>query len=91
MDARNVVSLLELLAGEDGAARSDLEDEMLADACVTHDGAVFSQWLHTYEMDAVTLSSILTAVAKTFPEFVVYSSIDSDIIVIARRARIVAS
>jgi hypothetical protein len=50
-----------------------------------NDGAVFSQWLHTYEMDAETLSSILSAVAKTFPEFVVYSSIDSDIILIARK------
>jgi len=50
-----------------------------------NDGAVFSQWLHTYEMDAETLSSILTAVAKTFPEFLIYSSIDSDIILIARK------
>jgi hypothetical protein len=36
-------------------------------------------------MDSAALASILAAVAKTFPEFVVYSSIDSDIILIARK------
>ncbi|HET7729788.1 MAG TPA: fused MFS/spermidine synthase [Usitatibacter sp.] len=50
-----------------------------------NDGGVLSQWLHTYEMDSASLASILAAVAKTFPEFVVYSSIDSDIILIARK------
>ena len=50
-----------------------------------NDGGVLSQWLHTYEMDSGALASILAAVAKTFPEFVIYSSIDSDIILIARK------
>jgi len=50
-----------------------------------NDGGVLSQWLHTYEMDSTALASILSAVAKTFPEFVIYSSIDSDIILIARK------
>jgi NAD(P) transhydrogenase subunit alpha len=45
MYSRNVVSLLELLAGEDGAPHVDLEDEILADACVTHDGTVVSRLL----------------------------------------------
>jgi predicted membrane-bound spermidine synthase len=49
------------------------------------DGGVLSQWLHTYEMDEATLASIFSAVAKTFPDFVVYSSIDSDIILVARK------
>jgi len=50
-----------------------------------NDGAILSQWLHTYEMDSQTLASILVAVSKTFPEFMIYSSIDSDIILIARK------
>jgi spermidine synthase len=50
-----------------------------------NEGGVLSQWLHTYEMDTQTLASIMAAVSKTFPEFVVYSSIDSDIILVARK------
>jgi predicted membrane-bound spermidine synthase len=50
-----------------------------------NDGAVLSQWLHTYEMDTQTLASILAAVSKTFPDFLIYTSIDSDIILIARK------
>lgn len=49
------------------------------------DGGVLCQWLHTYEMDAATLASIMTALEKTFPDYAIYSSIDSDIIVIARK------
>jgi H+-translocating NAD(P) transhydrogenase subunit alpha len=36
--ARNVMSLLELMAGEDAALQLDFEDEVLAGACVTRDG-----------------------------------------------------
>jgi spermidine synthase len=50
-----------------------------------NEGGILSQWLHTYEMDTQTLASILTAMSKTFPEFAIYSSIDSDIIVVARK------
>ncbi len=50
-----------------------------------NDGGIVSQWLHTYEMDAQTLASILAAFSRTFPEFLIYSSIDSDIILIARK------
>jgi predicted membrane-bound spermidine synthase len=50
-----------------------------------NDGAVLAQWLHTYEMDSATLASILVAVSRTFPEFVVYSSIDSDLVLVARK------
>ena len=52
-----------------------------------NDGGVLSQWLHTYEMDAPTLASILEAVAKTFPDFVIYSSNESDLVLIARKGR----
>lgn len=54
-------------------------------ATYLNDGGILSQWLHTYEMDTQTLASILAAVSKTFPEFRIYSSIDSDIILIARK------
>jgi H+-translocating NAD(P) transhydrogenase subunit alpha len=38
--ARNVQSLLELMAGEDGALELDFEDEVIKGACVTRDGKV---------------------------------------------------
>ncbi len=50
-----------------------------------NDGGVLCQWLHTYEMDAPTLASIMSALAKTFPNYAVYTSIDTDIIVVARK------
>ncbi|HEY4999990.1 MAG TPA: hypothetical protein VII36_12630, partial [Usitatibacter sp.] len=50
-----------------------------------NDGGVMAQWLHTYEMDDATLASIFAAVRKTFPDFTVYSTIDSDIVLIARK------
>ena len=50
-----------------------------------NDGGVLSQWLHTYEMDGQTLASILHAVSLTFPEFAVYTTIDTDIVLIARK------
>jgi spermidine synthase len=50
-----------------------------------NEGGVLSQWLHTYEMDAATLASIMGALSKTFPHYVLYTSIDSDIIVVARK------
>ena len=36
--ARNVQSLLELIAGEDGACAPDFEDEIIAGACVVTNG-----------------------------------------------------
>ena len=50
-----------------------------------NEGAVLSQWLHTYEMDAPTLASILGAVSKTFPDFAIYTTIDTDIVLVARK------
>jgi len=38
--ARNVLSLLELLVGEDGALNLDFEDEIVAGACVVRDGEI---------------------------------------------------
>jgi predicted membrane-bound spermidine synthase len=49
------------------------------------EGGVLSQWLHTYEMDAGTLASILGAVGRVFPDYALYSSIDTDLILVARK------
>jgi NAD(P) transhydrogenase subunit alpha len=38
--ARNVQSLLELMAGEEGALKLDFEDEIIAGACITRDGEI---------------------------------------------------
>ncbi len=50
-----------------------------------NEGGVLSQWLHTYEIDTTTLASILKAMEKTFPDYAVYSTIDADIVIIARK------
>jgi NAD(P) transhydrogenase subunit alpha len=44
--SRNLQGLLELLADEDGALKVDLEDEVIAGATVTHDGALVGQVTH---------------------------------------------
>jgi predicted membrane-bound spermidine synthase len=49
------------------------------------DGGVLSQWLHTYEMDGATLASILKAIGKTFPDYRIYTTIDADLVIIARK------
>jgi hypothetical protein len=51
-----------------------------------NDDGVFSQWLHVYEMDDPTFASIIKAMAKTFPDYVIYSTIDADIVLIARKS-----
>jgi spermidine synthase len=50
-----------------------------------NDGGILCQWLHTYEMDDATIATIFEAVSTTFPNFRVYTSIDSDIVLIARK------
>ena len=54
-------------------------------AASLNEGGVLSQWLHSYDMDPVGLASIFNAVAKSFPDFAVYSVVDSDIILVARK------
>ena len=38
--ARNVLALLELLVGEDGALKLDFEDEIVAGACIVRAGEI---------------------------------------------------
>jgi NAD(P) transhydrogenase subunit alpha len=45
MYARNLSELLTLITGEDGGLHLDFEDEIVADACITHDGRVVSRLL----------------------------------------------
>jgi H+-translocating NAD(P) transhydrogenase subunit alpha len=44
MYARNITNLLALIV-KDGELALDFEDEIVADACITHDGAVVSKLL----------------------------------------------
>ncbi len=50
-----------------------------------NEGGVFSQWLHTYEMDPTTFASIVKAFSKVFPDYIVYNTIDADVVLIARK------
>jgi spermidine synthase len=50
-----------------------------------NEGGVLAQWLHTYEIDAVTLASILRAVSATFPDYLIYTANDADIVLVARK------
>ena len=38
--AKNIQSLLELMAGEEGGLELDFEDEIIAGACITRDGEI---------------------------------------------------
>ncbi len=38
--ARNVLALLELLVGEDGALKLDFDDEIVAGACIVREGEI---------------------------------------------------
>jgi NAD(P) transhydrogenase subunit alpha len=40
MYARNVTAFVELITDEDGGFRCDLDNEIVAGACITHDGRV---------------------------------------------------
>jgi NAD(P) transhydrogenase subunit alpha len=45
--ARNVQSLLQLMAGEEGALSLDFEDEILEGACITRDGEIVHEGART--------------------------------------------
>jgi len=54
-------------------------------ALYLNDGGVLSQWMHVYEMDSETFASIVAAIEKTFPDFVIYQPNDGDVVIIARK------
>jgi H+-translocating NAD(P) transhydrogenase subunit alpha len=41
--AKNVESLLELLIDDEGGLRLDFDDEIVAGACITHDGEIVNE------------------------------------------------
>jgi len=41
--SKNVENLLDLLVGEDGGLKLDFEDEVVAGACITHDGEIVNE------------------------------------------------
>jgi NAD(P) transhydrogenase subunit alpha len=41
--ARNLQSLLELMAGEDGALALDFDDAIIAGACIVRDGEIVNE------------------------------------------------
>jgi NAD(P) transhydrogenase subunit alpha len=41
--AKNVESLLDLLIGEDGGLKLDFDDEIVAGACITHEGEIVNE------------------------------------------------
>ncbi len=43
------------------------------------------QWLHTYEADPFIIASILKAIEKNFPDYAIYGSNNSDIVIVAAK------
>ena len=59
--ARNVLALLELLVGEDGALKLDFDDEIVAGACIVRDGEIVHAGAKAaVESADVILASVLT-------------------------------
>ncbi|MDJ0905524.1 MAG: hypothetical protein QNI96_05860 [Woeseiaceae bacterium] len=48
------------------------------------DGGLFVQWIQLYEFDNALAESILKAMSKNFSDFVIYSTNNGDLVVIAR-------
>jgi predicted membrane-bound spermidine synthase len=47
---------------------------------------IFVQWFHLYEIDDVTVSSVLASIDRAFPSYRVYLSSNADIIIVAGAA-----
>ena len=46
-------------------------------------GGLFVQWFHLYETDRTLVRSIIGAVAAVFPDYVIYASNDTDVVLVA--------
>ena len=79
--ARNVLSLLELLIGEDGALHLDFDDEIVSGACIVRDGEIVHPGAKAAtEADRMILASVLITnlailVLAGFVGFVVISKV----------------
>lgn len=49
-----------------------------------NDDGVFVQWLHLYEINMPMVATVMNALAENFDDYLIYSSNDSDIIIIAK-------
>ena len=49
-------------------------------------GGVFGQWLHLYEIDDMLVSSVLSAIDRTFPAYEVFLTSNVDLLVVATNA-----
>lgn len=49
-------------------------------------GGVFTQWFHMYEIDDASVASVIAGVDRVFGDYRVYSSSDSDLIIVATTA-----
>lgn len=50
-----------------------------------NDDGVLVQWLQLYEFDDYLLASVINAITARFPNYVVYQTDDSDLVVVASR------
>jgi spermidine synthase len=49
-------------------------------------GGVFTQWFHMYEIDDASVASVIAGIDRVFGDYRVYSSSDSDLIIVATTA-----
>ena len=52
-----------------------------------NDGGVLLQWFQMYEIDASLIASVLRALGDNFPDYAVYASTNSDLLIVAGEAR----
>jgi len=50
-----------------------------------NEGGVFAQWLQMYEINAALVASVLKALGRHFPDYVIYAATDIDFVILARR------
>ena len=52
-----------------------------------NEGGVLVQWFQMYEIDASLIASVLRALGENFPDYAVYASTGSDLLIVAGEAR----
>ena len=53
-------------------------------------GGVLVQWMQLYEIDVSLIASVLRALGENFPDYVIYASTDSDLLIVAGDAATLA-
>jgi spermidine synthase len=52
-----------------------------------NEGGILLQWFQMYEIDASLIASVLRALGENFPDYAVYASTGSDLLIVAGEAR----